>query len=319
MSDAPFHNDLADGPDGGYAAWLHCSDGVRIRVGHWPLPRQTGPEKAEVNGTVLMFPGRTEYIEKYGRAAADFAARGFEMIAIDWRGQGLADRLLEDPMIGHVGTFTDYQKDVDAIIAWARRQELPEPWYMIGHSMGGAIGLQALNNDLPVKAAGFSAPMWGIQMSPVTRFFVPLISVLAKCFGMLNRYAPTTKDVSYVLDAEFEDNMLTNDADMWAFMVSHIQAEARFGLGGPSVNWVGESVFACDDMVRRPAPDLPVVTLLGTHERIVDIPAVHKRMDTWPGGRLRLIDGAEHEVMMEGSETRKFVFDTFADHFTAHP
>jgi len=53
-------------------------------VGHW-----TGQH---VKGTVLLFPGRTEYIEKYGPAAADFLARGFATVVIDWRGQGLADR-----------------------------------------------------------------------------------------------------------------------------------------------------------------------------------------------------------------------------------
>lgn len=317
MDAAPFHAELADGPEGGHAVWLHASDGVRIRVGHWPYANK-GVE-TDVKGTVLMFPGRTEYIEKYGRAAADFAARGFEMIAVDWRGQGLADRLLDDPMVGHVTQFTDYQKDVDAVVAWAESQDLPKPWYLVGHSMGGAIGLHAVFNDLPVNAAGFSAPMWGIKMSPVTRFFVPTIAKAAKCLGLLNSYAPTTKGVSYVLDAGFDDNMLTHDPDMWSFMVSHIEAEARFGLGGPSINWVGESIRACDELIARPAPDLPVVTLLGTDERIVEIPAIHKRMDTWPGGNLHLIDGAEHEVMMELPDIRKFSFDTLADHFTAHP
>ena len=319
MSDAPFHNDLADGPDGGYAAWLHCSDGVRIRVGHWPLPRQTGPEKADVNGTVLMFPGRTEYIEKYGRAAADFAARGFEMIAIDWRGQGLADRLLEDPMMGHVGTFADYQKDVDAVMAWAEQQDLPKPWYLLGHSMGGAIGMQALHAGLDVRTAAFSAPMWGIRLSKITKFFAGFIYRLARMLGCTRRYAPSTNSASYVLDAEFDDNMLTRDPDMWHHMQSHIHAEPQFGLGGPSIKWVGTALQACADLLQRKAPDLPVITFLGKNERIVDVEAVHQRMDSWPGATLHLIDDAEHEVMMEVFEIRKFVFDTCADHFTAHP
>jgi len=323
MLDAPFYSDIAEGPDGGRAIWLHASDGVRIRVGHWPLGSQVlkkgAAEKAQVKGTVLMFPGRTEYIEKYGRAAADFAARGFEMIAVDWRGQGLADRLLNDPMTGHVADFSDYQKDVDAVLTWATQQELPKPWFLVGHSMGGAIGMQALYADLPVKSVVFSAPMWGIHLKPATRAVAGVIATIAQMFGQSHRYAPGTTPASYVLDAGFDDNMLTTDRDMWTYMENHIHQEPLFGLGGPSVAWVGTSLKFCREILARTPPSLPVLTLLGTHERIVDTPAVHQRMENWPNATLQMVDGAEHEVMMETPETRKMVFDAMAAHFSANP
>ena len=76
----------------GAAFWLTAADGVRLRVGLWSHPG--------AQGTVLLLPGRTEYVEKYGRAAADLRSRGYATLAIDWRGQGLADRALDDPMSG---------------------------------------------------------------------------------------------------------------------------------------------------------------------------------------------------------------------------
>ncbi|WP_039019552.1 alpha/beta fold hydrolase [Halocynthiibacter namhaensis] len=322
MTDAPFHSELSDGPDGGRAVWLHASDGVRIRVGHWPMGSQVlkgAAQKADVKGTVLMFPGRTEYIEKYGRAASEFAARGYEMVAIDWRGQGLADRLLNDPMTGHVSAFSDYQKDVDALLIWAHHQDLPKPWYMIGHSMGGAIGMQALFANLPVNAVAFSAPMWGIQLHPITRAMAGCIAGVARVLGLSHHYAPGTKPVSYVLDAEFDDNMLTTDPEMWAYMQDHIREEPLFGLGGPSINWVGASLAYCRAILERTPPALPVVTFLGSQERIVDVPSIHRRMNNWPTATLDMIEGAEHEVMMEKPETRKAVFDAMVAHFDAHP
>ena len=36
LETAPFHADVADGPEGGQAWWLTCEDGTRIRVGAWP-------------------------------------------------------------------------------------------------------------------------------------------------------------------------------------------------------------------------------------------------------------------------------------------
>jgi uncharacterized membrane protein YbhN (UPF0104 family) len=37
-------------------------------------------------------------------------------LTIDWRGQGLADRMLPDRRIGHVGKFSDYQTDLAAVL-----------------------------------------------------------------------------------------------------------------------------------------------------------------------------------------------------------
>ena len=41
---------------------------------------------------------------------------------------------------------------------------LPRPWRLLAHSMGGTIGLRALTRGVPVAAAVFSAPMWGIRV-----------------------------------------------------------------------------------------------------------------------------------------------------------
>ncbi|HMB14482.1 MAG TPA: alpha/beta hydrolase, partial [Roseovarius sp.] len=81
MDTAPFFADVAEGPEGGAAWWIRARDDVRLRVGLW--------NREAPRGTVLLWPGRTEYIEKYGRAAARFASGGYATFAIDWRGQGL--------------------------------------------------------------------------------------------------------------------------------------------------------------------------------------------------------------------------------------
>ena len=76
-SPAPFHADIAQGPEGGAAHWLTTSDGLRIRAGHWRPPQagSAGHGTAPA-GTIFLFPGRTEYIEKYGPFAKDMVARG---------------------------------------------------------------------------------------------------------------------------------------------------------------------------------------------------------------------------------------------------
>jgi lysophospholipase len=309
VTDAPFHADLADGPPDGRAVWLHAADGVRLRAGYWP-----GGDK----GTVLLLPGRTEYIEKYGRAARDLLARGYSTLCIDFRGQGLADRLIADPLKGHVARFADYQLDMNAVVALASGMDRPAPLFLMAHSMGGAIGLQSLQKGLPVRAAAFSAPMWGVRVPALMRPIALILGHLMQRFGKGLEYAPTTGPQSYVNRVGFAGNMLTKDPAMWDFMVAHLQAEPGFSLGGPTVTWLAEALAVCRDLRATASPDIPAYCAVGTAERIVETGPIYQRMARWPNGRIEVFDHAEHEVMMELPPVRKRFFDAACALFDAH-
>ncbi|MCC6520317.1 MAG: alpha/beta hydrolase, partial [Tabrizicola sp.] len=225
MLPAPFHAALADAPPGAICVWLQAGT-ARIRVVSW---------KAGEKGTVLLLPGRTECVEKYGRAAGDLIARGYSVITLDWRGQGLADRALPDRATGHVGDFSEYQQDLDAMLAEADRAGLPQPFYLLSHSMGGCIGLRALARGLPVKAAAFSAPMWGIAMAAWLRPVASVMSALAAPLGLTTRYAPSTSAETYLLQVPFQGNVLTTDREMWDYMRRQVVEVPDLALGGPSV------------------------------------------------------------------------------------
>lgn len=309
MQPAPLHNAMARGPEGGAAYWLTAADGVRIRLGVWP--------KEGAKGTVFLLPGRTEYIEKYGPAAADFAARGYAMLAVDWRGQGLADRLCDDPFKGHVGQFSDYQLDFEAVLAAAGALGLPRPWFVLGHSMGGAIGLRALMGAHPFAGCAFSAPMWAIALPPPLYAFGPALSRQFSGAGFAMGYAPGTSAETYVFGAPFRGNKLTTDPEMWAFMLGHLAEVPGLTLSGPSLHWVAEAILECTALDALPSPDLPCYCGLGRLERIVHVPAVEARMARWPKGRLDHIAGAEHELMMETAATRRRFYDGCAATFDA--
>lgn len=299
---APFFAGIAEGPEGGAAHWLTTSDGLRIRAGHW-RPEGT------CRGTVFLFPGRTEYIEKYGPAARELTARGYAVLTVDWRGQGLADRLLDDRRLGHVESFTDYQKDIAALQALAEELELPQPWHLLAHSMGGAIGLRWVMAGAPVETCAFTGPMWGIHMSPWLRPVAEVVSSLAPRLGQGNRLLPTTAIEPYVHGTEFADNMLTGDAEMFAFMQKQLTKQPDLNLGGPTIDWLGESLRECRLLAARPSPGIPCVAFLGSEEEIVDTPAIRDRMARWDRGELVEIPKARHEVLVETPEIRAQVFD----------
>ncbi|MGR3503877.1 alpha/beta fold hydrolase [Pseudaestuariivita sp.] len=311
LREAPLFADVADGPEGGRAFWLTASDGVQLRAGVW---LHSTPEPS---GTVLMFPGRTEYVEKYGRVAKHLTAAGYSTLVMDWRGQGLADRLHADPQAGHVERFTDYQLDVAEAVKLARAEGLPEPYMLIGHSMGGCIGLRAAMEGLPVTACAFTGPMWGIYLSAPLRPAAWVISWGSGKIGLGHTFAPSTKREALVVAEPFEGNTLTTSPEMFHHMQRQIGRYPQLALGGPSLTWLHEALRECRTLMRRPAPDLPCVAFVGSNERIVDVPRIEQRMAAWPGAQLHYAQDAEHEVLMERAAVRTEILDTIVVHFDA--
>jgi lysophospholipase len=308
VTGAPFFAEVADAPAGAQSVWL-TPPGARIRVTWW---------KAGDKGTVVLLPGRTECVEKYGRAAGDMLARGFSVITIDWRGQGLADRALPDAMSGHVDDFAEYQTDLDAMLAEADRAGLPEPRYLMAHSMGGCIGLRAMLRGVPFRAAVFSAPMWGISMAAWLRPVAQVITAVSGLVGMAHRYAPGTGAKTYLAEAPFAGNVLTTDRGMWDYMRTQVMAHPELSLGGPSLAWLRAALGECGALSVLPAPTVPAICALGTAEKVVDPAPVHLRMAGWGAGQLDLYPGAEHEIMMETVAVRKRFFDRAAALYEAN-
>ncbi len=310
MRPAPLHEALADGPEGGQAFWLTADDGVQLRVAHWGGPG--------LHGTVLLFPGRTEYIEKYGRAATDLRARGYGVATIDWRGQGLAQRVHENRLVGHVLEFCDYQRDVAAMMDHVRAAGLPEPYFLLAHSMGGCIGLRSLFDGLPVKAAVFSAPMWGIMMAPALRPVAKGLAAISGALGIADKMVPGQSAETYVKRAPFEGNTLTHDPDMFAYMQAQVAGVPDLALGAATLRWLNEALVEMRALEKLPAPDYPCLAFLGTDEAIVEPGPIRARMASWPGGELQILQDARHEVMMELPPIRTRVFDAATALFDAY-
>lgn len=317
MSPAPLFDKLQGVPSGGSAVWLTARDGVRVRMGHWPLSK-TAAGAQPAKGTVFILPGRTEWVEKYGPAAGEFNARGYDALAIDWRGQGIADKALPDRRIGHVENFSDYALDLEAVIAFAEAENYPKPWFLLGHSMGGAIGLRALIEKQPFAAAAFSGPMWGIGLSTWQKAMVTLAAPVIKAFGKQTNIAPGTRPETYMDWQGFEGNLLTADREMYALMQAHTQDAPELGMGGPSSHWVLEAIDENDWAQAQPAPEQPILCFLGGDEQIVDKDAVREMIARFPNGELIEVPKARHEFPMEVPQTRAIFYDKIAALFDAN-
>ena len=290
---AALHDDIADAPPGGRAFWLSTSDGLRLRAAVWG---------GGGRGTVVVFPGRTEFIEKYGRVVGRLKDRGFSVAVIDWRGQGLSQRRDIHPHLGHVEDFRHYQRDVEALLDHPEVAGLPGPRRLLAHSMGACIGLRTLLERPDFASAILSAPMWRLQMKTAVRELTSRATQLAGALGLGHRLTPGASDRPTPLSVGFEWNALTSDPDQFAWCLAQVSAHPDLALAGPNMHWTRAAIEEMSRLSLAPLPRLPVLTFLGSDERIVSPKVVRAQMARMPQGRLVELPGARHEILMERPE-----------------
>ncbi|MEM1265468.1 MAG: alpha/beta hydrolase [Pseudomonadota bacterium] len=255
----------------------------------------------------MVLPGRTEYIEKYGPVVSEILTRRFAAAIIDWRGQGLSERPLRGVSIGHVDDFSEYQRDLAALLAAPEVASLPGPRAMLAHSMGGCIGLRALSEGLDVAASIFCAPMWGVVLPAPERMSQLAIRTAAR-IGLRRRFARDTSETTYVLTTDLEENTLTADRSAFARFQAEARAMPELTLGGPSYGWLAAAHREFDAIRKRPAPSGPILTFLGSKEAVVLPDPIRRESARQPNAQLVDLDGARHEVLLETPHIRAAVW-----------
>src|SRR3979490_1652617 len=114
---------------------IKTPDGAELRFARWAPP-------AGRKGTICVFTGRGEQIEKYFETVRDLRDRGFAVAMIDWRGQGHSSRRLRDPRKGHVRHCSAFQIDLETFVQQVVLPDCPPPHFALAHSMGGAVMLR---------------------------------------------------------------------------------------------------------------------------------------------------------------------------------
>ncbi len=289
-------------PQGAEELWLEGRGGVRLRAMLAPAP-------GVARGTVLLCPGRTEFIEKYFEVAGELQSRGFTVFCLDWRGQGLSARELKDPQKGHFNSFDDPVNDYQLVLRQLA-DRLPQPHLLIAHSMGGGIMLRALQTRrVEVAAALFCAPMWGIKgmTGPVKRF-----ARFMTALGAGGVFAPGFQ--KQWKREDFRRNNVTSDRERHSRAQGLIAADQRLALAGPTLGWVAAAADAMESFGQPGALThlrCPVLVLSAEREALVDNGAHARLIGAFPMAQGEVIAGAKHEIMMEVDPIRAVFWDRF--------
>jgi lysophospholipase len=282
-------------PEGAQEHWLEGRGGVKVRVLTAPSTR------GAARGSVIVAPGRTEFIEKYFEVIRDLQARGFAVFCIDWRGQGLSGREVEKAVKGHIASFDDAVNDLSTALKLLA-DKLPKPQIGLAHSMGGAIMLRGLQTRrIELDAAAFTAPMWGIpkldkNSKKYVRFMVSI--------GAGRLFAPGV-ETKWKREA-FKRNPVTNDKCRHDRCQCLIAEEPRLALAGPTIGWVAAAADTFDALHVPGAfahLKLPILVVTASDEQLIDN-ASHDAVLAQLPNAVHITLDAKHEILMETDAVR---------------
>jgi lysophospholipase len=299
-------------PDGAIAGTIACPDGVSLRYAIWP-------SAAAPRGTVCVFTGRSEAIEKYFETVGELLRRGFAVTVMDWRGQGHSARQLADPRKGHVTAFSEYECDVGALVRAVVLPNLPPPYTALAHSMGGTTMLRlAHGGQTWFDRLVLTAPMIDL---PPPRSALPLRALMRalRRAGLGERYVPGS-NVDRTRARGFEGNPLTTDAIRYARNAALFARDPALGVGSPTVAWI-DAAFAAIGDFRRPgyaeSIDRPVLMVAAGEDTVVSTPAAVRFAARLKNGACHVIKGARHEILQETDSHRAEFWAAFDEFMTA--
>jgi lysophospholipase len=281
-------------PEGAAVVWFKGEGGRELRACAAPaLP------KAKPRGTVIVCPGRTEFIEKYFEVGRELQQMGFAILILDWPGQGLSERLLGDSKKGHIDRFETFMEALANGLE-ELKDRLPKPHVALAHSMGGAIALAAIAQDLvKVEAAAFCAPMWGLK----SKFFGMSYLVWAmRATGRSGDYA-----IQPGPPEKFETNIVTHDKRRWELQRDLVDAAPDLEVGPVTWGWLGASLDILATFTRPKAlakVTIPVFVASAGQEQLVDNASHAEICRRLKDCEHITVEGAMHEVLMETDDRR---------------
>ncbi|MGJ4884113.1 MULTISPECIES: alpha/beta hydrolase [unclassified Bradyrhizobium] len=296
-------------PENVTAGTIKTPDGAELRFARWAPP-------AGRKGTVCVFTGRSEMIEKYFETVRDLRDRGFAVAIIDWRGQGHSSRRLRDSRKGYVRSFSDYETDVETFVTQVVLPDCPPPYFALAHSMGGTVLLRLAHAGKRwFDRVVLSAPMIDL---PDSRTALParLLLRAMRIAGQGGRYVPGGNDEISGL-APFVNNPLTSDPVRYARNAAILEEDPTLGIASPTVAWADAAFSAMMTFRGMTYPSQirqPILMLAASSDTVVSTAAIEEFAYHLRAGSHLVIAGAKHEILQEQDRYRSqfwAAFDAF--------
>jgi lysophospholipase len=296
-------------PEDVVSGTIKTPDGAELRFARWAPP-------ANRKGTVCVFTGRSEQIEKYFETVRDLRDRGFAVAMIDWRGQGHSSRRLRDPRKGYVRDFADFEIDVETFVQQVVLPDCPPPFFALAHSMGGTVMLRVAHAGKRwFDRMVLSAPMIDLPGRTTSLPARALLKTM-RLMGMGGRYVPGGSDRITGLDP-FINNPLTSDPVRYARNAAILEEDSTLGLASPTVAWADSAFRAMRTFKGMNYPSeirQPILMLAASSDTVVSTAAIEEFAYHLRAGSHLVIAGSKHEILQEQDRYRSqfwAAFDAF--------
>ena len=170
--------------------WLFASDGVKLKRREWRVDSSIV--------TVALCHGYGEHAGRYAHVGARLNQHSISLVGADLRGHGLSDGER-----GYVQHFSDYHRDLEAILIAARRCSGNGQIALLAHSLGGLIACDWL------LSRGESADLLGLVISSPFLGLTPSSELAARMTRPLTQIARRLS-----VPANFSGKDLCRDPEM---------------------------------------------------------------------------------------------------------
>ena len=248
--------------------------GRTVRAGgHEFFVREAGP--AEGPRVLLLHGWALDSLAAWHRVIP-LLDGGFRVVAVDLRGQGGSERLLDDPLRSHVTSFKGYDTDVRTLMRDLVMPHCPAPHFALGHSTGGHVLLRLLRRDKFFARVVVCSPLLGILYGRWPRPVAALLVFLACSLGLGWLYLPGQRKRP-LGRSDFGVYPLTSDRRRWQRDSGILEVTPHLGVGAPTFGWLRaarRSVAALRWLGRHSRLTAPVLILAAGADRIVSNAAI---------------------------------------------
>jgi acylglycerol lipase len=236
--------------------------------------------EAECKAVLLVVHGLAEHSGRYMNVVNHFVPLGYAVYGIDHLGHGKSEGTRV-----YVERFTDYTDTLKIYFDMIRTWRPDKPIVLVGHSLGGLIGvLYLLEHQDELAGAVLSGPLVKMagDISPLVVFMGKLLSVLMPKAGLTALIAEGISRDPAVVQAYVNDPLVYT--------------------GKITARLAGELVAATHCITAESAKiTLPLLIVQGSEDKLVDPAGAKILYDTVRSTdkTLKIYEGFHHEVFNE--------------------
>lgn len=299
---------FVNGPTGQLRARL--SPALGKAPGKRPGKRPGNKPGHKPDRRLLVLPGFCEFIEKYDDILLPLRRAGWQILVLDWPGQGLSGHLGRQPAICHIDDFDQHIAGLQRVLEQAGW--LAGRFSILGHSMGGHLAVRAAHEWAgQTDGLVLSAPMF--RPKPGPGWLIEMAAWLICLFGLARFGLPVGLSPEPPAAVFNPDNRLTRDPAGWLGWVKIVRAHPSLWRGGPSFGWLQAAYKSCRQTSCNPRwlanITTPCLALLAGDERLVSNQKTLAGLRAMQDARHICFAAARHELLLEEPSVRAEAYD----------